>query len=83
MCGLALVTEESESVLLSHAEVIDNFDKSCSESDEEEELEVQYWRKERHFRGLYLESVQVGFFTTIGYRKHIIIAFIIHRKALI
>ena len=35
-------------------------DMSPSES-VEEELEVQYWRKERHFRELYLESIEVGF----------------------
>ena len=58
VCGLNLVTEESESVLPS-CPVVD--DMSPSESEEEEELEVQYWRKERHFRELYLESIEVGF----------------------
>ena len=54
--GSDLVTEESESVLPSHLEVVG---MSQSESEEEEELEVQYWKRERHFRELYLESIEV------------------------
>ena len=48
---------------------VDNFDVSSSESEEEDELEVQYWRKERHFHELYLESIQVSFFTMTGLYK--------------
>ena len=64
VCALNLVTKESESVLPSQSVVVDDYDMSYSESEEEDELEVQYWRKERHFRELYLESIQVSFFTT-------------------
>jgi len=64
VCVLNLVTKESESVLPSQSVVVDDYDMSYSESEEEDELEVQYWRKERHFRELYLESIQVSFFTT-------------------
>ena len=57
-------------MLSSDVAVLDDFDMSYSESEEEQELEVQYWRKERHYREMYLESVRVSCVAT--YNKIIV-----------
>ena len=57
-------------MLSSDVAVLDDFDMSYSESEEEQELEVQYWRKERHYREMYLESVRVSCIAT--YNKIIV-----------
>ena len=59
VCDLDLVNEGSNSALPLCPMVVD---MSQSDSEEEEECEVQYWRKERHYRETYLESIEVSFY---------------------
>ena len=64
VCDLDSVTDHEEcssrSALPLFPMVVD-MSQSDSEDDEEQELEVQYWRKERHYRETYLDSIEVSF----------------------